>query len=65
MSTAGKEMIAPLLTENGLAKINSNATDGFFAENETSSLSPTEAHRLLQRYLKDNFRFKPLSKYIH
>ena len=58
MSIAAKEMVAPFLTENGLAKINSNATDGFFAENETSSLSPTEAHRQLQRFLKDNSSFK-------
>jgi len=51
-------MVAPFLTENGLAKINGNATDGFFAETEASSLSPTDAHRYLKRFLAESFKFK-------
>ena len=55
MSIAVKNMIAPFLTENGLAKIK-NATDGFFGEIEC--LSPTDAHRKLKRFLTDDFKFK-------
>lgn len=51
-------MVAPFLTEQGLAKLNSNATDGFFAGSKTSLLSPTEAHDRLKRFLFDNFKFK-------
>ncbi len=58
MSVAAKEMIAPFLTEKGLAKISSNATDGFFVENESSTQSPTDAHRILQRFLMDNYKFR-------
>jgi len=57
-SAAAKEMVAPFLTDSGLAKINSNATDGFFAGTETSSLSPTDAHRVLKGFLADDFKFK-------
>ena len=57
-SAAAKEIVAPFLTDSGLAKINSNATDGFFAGTEASSLSPTDAHRHLKRFLADNFKFK-------
>lgn len=57
-SSAAREMIIPFLTEKGLAKLNGNATDGFFAGSETSFLSPTEAHGRLKRFLLDNFRFK-------
>jgi len=58
MSVAAREMIAPFLTENGLAKINSNTTDGFFAENDASTQSPTDAHRILKRFLMDNYKFR-------
>lgn len=51
------EEVAPFLTENGLAKINSNATDGFFS-NVESSLSPTDAHRQLKRFLVDDYKFR-------
>ncbi|KAF8867865.1 P-loop containing nucleoside triphosphate hydrolase protein [Gymnopilus junonius] len=57
-SSAAREMVIPFLTERGLAKVNSNATDGFFAGSETSFLSPTEAHGRLTRFLRDDFRFK-------
>ncbi len=56
-NVAAKEMVAPFLTEKGLAKINSNATDGFFSGNNTSSLSPTDAHSRLKRFLADNYKF--------
>lgn len=52
---AGNDAIAPFLTEQGLAKINGIATDGFFEE---ASLSPTEAHSRFKRFLSDTFRFK-------
>jgi len=57
MSVAAKEIVAPFLTDSGLAKINSNATDGFFAGTEASSLSPTNAHCLLKGFLAHNFKF--------
>ena len=55
---AGNDAIAPFLTEQGLAKINGIATDGFFEEGEMTSLSPTEAHSRFKRFLSDTFRFK-------
>ncbi|KDR70088.1 hypothetical protein GALMADRAFT_255486 [Galerina marginata CBS 339.88] len=57
-SDAAREIVAPFLTENGLAKINGTATDGFFAANEATSLSPTDAHSRLKRFFLDNFKFK-------
>jgi hypothetical protein len=54
---AAEDLIAPFLTEKGLAKINSTGTDGFFAQVTSTSLSPTEAHRHLKRFLDDRFRF--------
>jgi hypothetical protein len=54
---AAKELVAPFLTEKGLAKINGNATDGFFSGNKTSSLSPTDVHSRLKRFFADNFKF--------
>ena len=56
-SLAGNDVIAPFLTEQGLAKINGIATDGFFEEKSTS-LSPTDAHSRFKRFLSDTFRFK-------
>ena len=52
---AGNNAIAPFLTEQGLAKINGIATDGFF---ESTSLSPTDAHGRFKRFLSDTFRFR-------
>ena len=52
---AGNDAIAPFLTEQGLAKINGIATDGFFEE---ASLSPTEAHSRFKKFLSDTFRFR-------
>ena len=57
-SQAAHELIAPFLTEKGLAKINGSGTDGFFAQDTSTSLSPTEAHNHLKRFLSDHFRFK-------
>jgi len=56
-NTAAKELVAPFLTEKGLAKINGNATDGFFSGNKTASLSPTDVHSRLKRFFADNFKF--------
>ena len=53
---AGNDAIPPFLTEQGLAKINGIATDGFFEI--STSLSPTEAHNRLKKFLSDTFRFK-------
>jgi hypothetical protein len=55
---AGNDAIAPFLTEQGLAKINGIATDGFFGDGESTSLSPTDAHNRFKRFLSDTFRFK-------
>jgi hypothetical protein len=55
-------MIAPFLTEKGLAKINGSGTDGFFAQAPSTSLSPTEAHSRLKRFLQDNFKLDSASK---
>lgn len=55
---SGNDAIAPFLTEQGLAKINGIATDGFFDDEKSTSLSPTEAHNRFKRFLSDNFRFK-------
>ena len=52
---AGNDAIAPFLTEQGLAKINGIATDGFF---EDGKLTPTEAHGRFKRFLSETFRFK-------
>lgn len=54
---AGNDAIAPFLTEQGLAKINGIATDGFFEEGKSTLLSPTEAHSRFKRFLWDTFRF--------
>jgi hypothetical protein len=56
-SQAAEDLIAPFLTEKGLAKINGSGTDGFFAHTNSTSLSPTEAHSRLKRFLLDNFKF--------
>jgi hypothetical protein len=53
---AGNDAIAPFLTEQGLAKINGIATDGFFEEGKL--LSPTDAHNNFKRFLWDTFRFR-------
>jgi hypothetical protein len=55
---AGNDTIAPFLTEQGLAKINGIATDGFFEEGKSTLLSPTEAHSRFKRFLWDTFRFQ-------
>lgn len=56
-SQAAEDLIAPFLTEKGLAKLSGSGTDGFFAQDTSTSLSPTEAHSKLKRFLQDNFRF--------
>lgn len=55
---AGNDVIVPFLTEQGLAKINGIATDGFFEEGKLTSLSPTEAHSRFKKFLSNTFRFK-------
>jgi len=57
------DAIAPFLTESGLAKLNGNGTDVFFASPATS-MSPSETHNSLKRFLRDEFRFrKPAEVY--
>lgn len=56
-STAVLQRVAPFLTEQGLSKMSGSGTDGFFSQ-DPSSLSPSEAHNALKRYLFDAFRFK-------
>ncbi|KAF8808645.1 hypothetical protein BYT27DRAFT_7255286, partial [Phlegmacium glaucopus] len=55
---AANDAIAPFLTEQGLAKMNGIATDGFFEDETSTSLSPTDAHNRFKRFLSDTFRFK-------
>lgn len=57
-STAVLQRIAPFLTEQGLSKMSGSATDGFFSQDPSTSLSPIEAHNALKRFLYDTFRFK-------
>ena len=60
---SASDAIAPFLTESGLAKLNGNGTDVFFASPATSK-SPSETHNSLKRYLSDEFRFrKPAEVY--
>ena len=61
-SQAAEDTIAPYLTEKGLAKIRSGGTDGFFAQDDATSLSPTQAHNCLKRYLSDSFKFDSTSQ---
>ncbi|KAF9555859.1 P-loop containing nucleoside triphosphate hydrolase protein [Agrocybe pediades] len=55
---ATREMVAPFLTESGLAKLNGVATDGFFSDVPTTSLSPSEAQSRLRRFMVDGFRYR-------
>lgn len=52
------QRVAPFLTEEGLSKMSGSGTDGFFSQDSSSSLSPSEAHNTLKRFLSDFFRFK-------
>ena len=52
------QRVAPFLTEQGLSKMSGSGTDGFFSQDPSSDLSPSEAHNTLKRYLSDFFRFK-------
>ena len=56
-SPAVLQRVAPFLTEQGLSKMSGGGTDGFFSQ-DLSTLSPTEAHNALKRFLSDFFRFK-------
>jgi len=55
---AAQEFIAPFLTEKGLAKLMGGGTDGYFPLDTTTSMTPTDAHGHLRRFLRDNFRFR-------
>lgn len=57
-SAAVLQRVAPFLTEEGLSKMSGSGSDGFFSQDPSSSLSPTEAHNVLKKYLSDYFRFK-------
>ncbi|KAG1731512.1 uncharacterized protein EDB91DRAFT_1154350 [Suillus paluster] len=55
---AAQEFIAPFLTEKGLTKLVGGGTDGYFPQDASTSLTPSEAHSRLRRFLRDDFRFK-------
>ncbi|KAG0698145.1 hypothetical protein DFH29DRAFT_943008 [Suillus ampliporus] len=55
---AAQEFIAPFLTEKGLAKLVGGGTDGYFPQDATTSLTPSETQSRLRRFLRDDFRFK-------
>lgn len=57
-NATAREMVAPFLTESGLSKINGTATDGFFADSMSITLSPTEAQSRLRRFVMDGFQYK-------
>ncbi|KAI9456882.1 hypothetical protein HD554DRAFT_1839076 [Boletus coccyginus] len=57
-SAAVLQRITPFLTQQGLSKMSGSGTDGFFSLDSSSSLSPSEAHNVLKRFLSDNFKFK-------
>ncbi|KAG9309779.1 hypothetical protein JVU11DRAFT_10153 [Chiua virens] len=56
-STAVLQRVAPFLTEGGLSKMSGSGTDGFFSQ-DPSSLSPSEAHNAIRRFLFNKFTFK-------
>lgn len=49
--------MAPFLTEAGLAKITGTGTDVYFPI-PPNLTTPVETHQHLQRFLRDDFRFK-------
>ncbi|KAI9460073.1 hypothetical protein HD554DRAFT_1598622 [Boletus coccyginus] len=51
------QRITPFLTGQGLSKMSGSGTDGFFSQ-DSASMTPTEAHNSLKRFLSDNFKFK-------
>ncbi|KAI6157793.1 hypothetical protein BKA82DRAFT_4061548 [Pisolithus tinctorius] len=53
-----RDRLAPFLTEQGLSRMNGGRAEGFLSQNTSNSLSPVEAHNLLQRFLFDNYRFQ-------
>ncbi|KAI6040315.1 hypothetical protein EDC04DRAFT_3140449 [Pisolithus marmoratus] len=53
-----RDRLAPFLTEQGLSRMNGGRAEGFVSQDMSSSLSPVEAHNLLQRFLLDNYRFQ-------
>ncbi|KAF9227364.1 hypothetical protein BS17DRAFT_747823 [Gyrodon lividus] len=57
-SQAVLRRLAPFLTEEGLSKLNGSGTDGFFSQDSSALLSPSEAHNALKKFLQDNFRFR-------
>lgn len=52
----GIDVIAPFLTDAGLAKLGVSGTDAFFAS-PSKTMSPVEAHNALRLYLRDDYRF--------
>lgn len=55
------DMIAPFLTEEGLARVSGTGTDVFFSA-DSNQISPTIAHNALKRFLFDDFRFRITSE---
>ncbi|KAG2106489.1 hypothetical protein BD769DRAFT_1654653 [Suillus cothurnatus] len=55
---AAQALIAPFLTEKGLSKLVGGGTDGYFPQDATTSLTPSETHSRLRRFFREDFRFK-------
>lgn len=55
---AAQAFIAPFLTEKGLSKLVGGGTDGYFPQDATTSLTPSETQSRLRRFLREDFRFK-------
>ncbi|KAG2361405.1 hypothetical protein BDR07DRAFT_1472123 [Suillus spraguei] len=55
---AAQAFIAPFLTEKGLSKLVGGGTDGYFPQDATTSLTPSETHSRLRRFFREDFRFK-------
>ncbi|KAI6119903.1 hypothetical protein EDD16DRAFT_1579433 [Pisolithus croceorrhizus] len=53
-----RDRLAPFLTEQGLARMSAGHAEGFLPQDASNSLSPVEAHNLLQRFLLDNYKFQ-------
>ncbi|KAG1904255.1 uncharacterized protein F5891DRAFT_1206968, partial [Suillus fuscotomentosus] len=55
---AAQAFIAPFLTEKGLSKLVGGGTDGYFPQDATTSLTPSETQSRLRRFFREDFRFK-------
>lgn len=53
-----RDIIAPFLTPDGMARLFQAGTDGHFPVGSTKLRSPSEVHNLLKRFLEDKYRFR-------